>query len=195
MNSSPEEAFRRYDELGARHTEVLRRLTKQIQVRLAFRRAPRPSWASGKSARPMAGSCVPHTHCALETAAVAASKPSTTGSVAKAFASLPLGWEVKERLPLLGSTHATARDCLQDARHARDNEVIKRTINEYDAALEAYIPGLMAMASIYWDMEHYSQVSMHVCVRAHQYVGPCSERAVLKLALATSLLFLVLCFK
>ena len=57
--SSPEEAFRRYDELGARHVEVLRRLTKQIQ----------------------------------------------------------------------------------DARIARDNEAIKRAINEYDEALEAYIPG------------------------------------------------------
>eukprot|EP00955_Chlamydomonas_euryale_P003877 40223-Chlamydomonas_euryale.AAC.2 len=32
MSASPEEAYRRYDALGARHTEVLRRLTKQIQV-------------------------------------------------------------------------------------------------------------------------------------------------------------------
>ena len=75
-NSSPQEAYARFDELGARHVEVLRRLTKQIQ----------------------------------------------------------------------------------DARLARDNEAIKRAIYEYDNALEAYVPGLMAMASIYWDMEHYSAV-------------------------------------
>lgn len=60
--SSPEEAFRRYDELAQRHVDVLRRLTKQIQ----------------------------------------------------------------------------------DARMARDNDAIKRAINEYDEALEAYIPGVCA---------------------------------------------------
>lgn len=47
---------------------------------------------------------------------------------------------------------------IQDARIARDNEAIKRAITEYDEALEAYIPGLMAMAQIYWDMENYMQV-------------------------------------
>lgn len=30
--SAPEEAFRRFDELATRHVELLRRLTKQIQV-------------------------------------------------------------------------------------------------------------------------------------------------------------------
>ena len=30
---------------------------------------------------------------------------------------------------------------IQDARIARDNDAIKRAINEYDEALEAYIPG------------------------------------------------------
>ncbi len=63
--SSPEEAFRRYDELAMRHVEVLRRLTKQIQ----------------------------------------------------------------------------------DARIARDNDAIKRAINEYDEALEAYIPGVQLYCS------------------------------------------------
>lgn len=29
----------------------------------------------------------------------------------------------------------------QNARNARDNDAIKRTITEYDDALEAYIPG------------------------------------------------------
>ncbi|KAG1657935.1 hypothetical protein FOA52_003014 [Chlamydomonas sp. UWO 241] len=98
MSSSPEEAFRRYDELGARHTEVLRRLTKQIQ----------------------------------------------------------------------------------DARLARDNDIIKRTINEYDAALEAYIPGLMAMASIYWEMDHYSQVE-RIFKQSAEF---CSEHETWKLNVA-----------
>lgn len=31
-STSPEEAFRRFDDLGGRHVETLRRLTKQIQV-------------------------------------------------------------------------------------------------------------------------------------------------------------------
>ena len=47
---------------------------------------------------------------------------------------------------------------MQDARIARDNDSIKRAITEYDEALEAYVPGLMAMAKIYWDLEHYQQV-------------------------------------
>uniref|UniRef100_A0A7R9V8U6 Tetratricopeptide repeat protein 30 n=1 Tax=Chlamydomonas euryale TaxID=1486919 RepID=A0A7R9V8U6_9CHLO len=98
MSASPEEAYRRYDALGARHTEVLRRLTKQIQ----------------------------------------------------------------------------------DARLARNNDAIKRTINEYDAALEAYIPGLMAMASIYWDMEHYSQVERIF----RQSAEFCSEHETWKLNVA-----------
>ncbi|GAX75265.1 hypothetical protein CEUSTIGMA_g2710.t1 [Chlamydomonas eustigma] len=97
-NSSPEEAFRRYDELGGRHVEVLRRLTKQIQ----------------------------------------------------------------------------------DARIARDNESIKKAINEYDEALEAYIPGLMSMASIYWDMEHYSAVERIF----RQSAEFCSEHDVWKLNVA-----------
>ena len=47
---------------------------------------------------------------------------------------------------------------IQDARIARDHDAIKRAITAYDAALEGYIPGLMAMAKIYWDMENYAQV-------------------------------------
>lgn len=96
--SSPEEAFRRYDELATRHVEQLRRLTKQIQ----------------------------------------------------------------------------------DARIARDNDAIKRAINEYDEALEAYIPGLMSMASIYWDMEHYSAVEKIF----RQSAEFCSEHEVWKLNVA-----------
>ena len=31
QQTSPEEAFRKFDEMGSRHTESLRRLTKQVQ--------------------------------------------------------------------------------------------------------------------------------------------------------------------
>eukprot|EP01023_Acetabularia_acetabulum_P034821 TRINITY_DN32736_c0_g1_i1.p1 TRINITY_DN32736_c0_g1~~TRINITY_DN32736_c0_g1_i1.p1 ORF type:complete len:384 (+),score=57.36 TRINITY_DN32736_c0_g1_i1:51-1154(+) len=41
---------------------------------------------------------------------------------------------------------------IQDARIARDNEKMKQAIAEYDDALEAYVPALMAMAHIYWEM-------------------------------------------
>ncbi|MEW5303639.1 MAG: hypothetical protein WDW36_006311 [Sanguina aurantia] len=97
-SSSPEEAFRRYDELATRHVGTLRRLAKQIQ----------------------------------------------------------------------------------DARVARDNDAIKKAINEYDEALEAYIPGLMAMASVYWEMEHYGAVQK-IFKQSSEF---CSEHEVWKLNVA-----------
>eukprot|EP00232_Nephroselmis_pyriformis_P023531 CAMPEP_0182867166 /NCGR_PEP_ID=MMETSP0034_2-20130328/8574_1 /TAXON_ID=156128 /ORGANISM="Nephroselmis pyriformis, Strain CCMP717" /LENGTH=659 /DNA_ID=CAMNT_0024999505 /DNA_START=4 /DNA_END=1983 /DNA_ORIENTATION=- len=96
--TSPEEAYRKYDELANKHVEVLRRLTKQIQ----------------------------------------------------------------------------------DARIARDNDAIKKAITEYDEALEGYIPGLMAMAQIYWDMENYSQVERIF----RQSAEFCSEHDIWKLNVA-----------
>jgi tetratricopeptide repeat protein 30 len=105
--SSPEEAFRRFDELATRHVELLRRLTKQIQ----------------------------------------------------------------------------------DARIARDNDAIKKAINEYDEALEAYIPGLMAMGSIYWDLEHYSAVEKIF----RQSAEFCSEHEVWKLNVAHTFFMQVGC--
>ena len=39
---------------------------------------------------------------------------------------------------------------IQDARIARDNDLIKNALKEYDEALERYIPVLMAQAKIYW---------------------------------------------
>ncbi|CAM9795328.1 unnamed protein product [Ectocarpus sp. 6 AP-2014] len=73
VQTSPEEAYRKYDELTSKHIDQLRQLTKQIQ----------------------------------------------------------------------------------DARIARDNDAIKTSLEMYDAALERYIPVLMAMARIYWDRENY----------------------------------------
>jgi len=145
-SSSPEEAFRRFDDLGGRHVEVLRRLTKQIQV----------------------GSM---------------SIPSSAGTSRQA------GGCHGAYLLLLGRTslHAPSahdrrrrRFTLQDARIARDNESIKRAIGDYDEALEAYIPGLMAMASIYWDMSHYSAVERIF----RQSAEFCSEHDVWKLNVA-----------
>ncbi|GBG84433.1 hypothetical protein CBR_g38718 [Chara braunii] len=96
--TSPEEAYRKYDELATRHVDILRRLTKVIQ----------------------------------------------------------------------------------DARIARDNEAIKKAITDYDEALENYIPVLMAMAKIYWDMENYTAVERIF----RQSAEFCSEHDVWKLNVA-----------
>ena len=96
--SSPEEAFRKFDEIANKHVDVLRRLTKSIQ----------------------------------------------------------------------------------DARIARNNDAIRQAIMEYDEALEAYIPGLMAMAHIFWEKEQYSQVERIF----RQSAEFCSEHDVWKLNVA-----------
>ncbi|XP_004701770.1 tetratricopeptide repeat protein 30B, partial [Echinops telfairi] len=47
---------------------------------------------------------------------------------------------------------------VQEARHNRDVEAVKRAVNEYDETLEKYIPVLMAQAKIYWNLENYAMV-------------------------------------
>ncbi|TKC34825.1 hypothetical protein EI555_015012 [Monodon monoceros] len=47
---------------------------------------------------------------------------------------------------------------VQEARHNRDDEAVKKTVNEYDDTLEKYIPVLMAQAKIYWNLENYPMV-------------------------------------
>eukprot|EP00927_Polykrikos_kofoidii_P049448 TRINITY_DN4349_c0_g2_i1.p1 TRINITY_DN4349_c0_g2~~TRINITY_DN4349_c0_g2_i1.p1 ORF type:complete len:673 (-),score=150.23 TRINITY_DN4349_c0_g2_i1:73-1854(-) len=47
---------------------------------------------------------------------------------------------------------------IQDARRQRDQNAVKKYLNEFDEALLKYIPVLMGQAKIYWDMEHYSMV-------------------------------------
>jgi len=47
---------------------------------------------------------------------------------------------------------------IQDARLARENEAIKRSLKDYDEALERYIPVLMAQTRIYWDQYNYAMV-------------------------------------
>lgn len=47
---------------------------------------------------------------------------------------------------------------VQEARHNRDEEAVKKTENEYDDTLEKYIPVLMSQAKIYWNRENYPMV-------------------------------------
>ncbi|XP_048102298.1 tetratricopeptide repeat protein 30A isoform X1 [Alosa alosa] len=47
---------------------------------------------------------------------------------------------------------------VQDARHTRDDEGLKKALHEYDEVLEKYIPVLMTQAKIYWNRENYSMV-------------------------------------
>ncbi|XP_002735665.1 intraflagellar transport protein 70A-like [Saccoglossus kowalevskii] len=47
---------------------------------------------------------------------------------------------------------------VQEARQNHDDEAVKKAVNDYDEALERYIPVLMSQAKIYWDMENYAQV-------------------------------------
>ena len=69
---------------------------------------------------------------------------------------------------------------IQDARLQRDNEAIKKSITEYDDALEAYIPVLMATASMHWDMENYEEVEKIF----RQSAEFCSENEIWKLNVA-----------
>ncbi|XP_064601290.1 intraflagellar transport protein 70A-like [Liolophura sinensis] len=47
---------------------------------------------------------------------------------------------------------------VQEARQNHDDEMVKKAVNDYDEALERYIPVLMQQAKIYWDLENYQQV-------------------------------------
>ena len=69
---------------------------------------------------------------------------------------------------------------IQKARMKQDNDAIKRSLKEYDDALERYIPVLMAMARIYWDRENYPQVEKIF----RQSAEFCSEHEVWKLNVA-----------
>merc|ERR1711977_508515 len=69
---------------------------------------------------------------------------------------------------------------IQDARIQRDNEMIKKALKEYDDALERYIPVLMAMGKIYWDIENYPMVEKIF----RQSAEFCSEHDIWKLNVA-----------
>ena len=69
---------------------------------------------------------------------------------------------------------------VQQARQQQDDEEVKRTVNEYDEALERYIPVLMAQAKIYWDLKNYAQVEKIF----RKSVEFCNEHDVWKLNVA-----------
>ncbi|GAB1599298.1 tetratricopeptide repeat protein 30A-like isoform X1 [Argonauta hians] len=47
---------------------------------------------------------------------------------------------------------------VQQSKQHGDEETLKKAVNDYDDALETYIPILMQQARIHWDMENYAQV-------------------------------------
>ncbi|XP_030646607.1 intraflagellar transport protein 70A [Chanos chanos] len=47
---------------------------------------------------------------------------------------------------------------VQESRHNRDDETLKRSVQDYDEIVERYIPVLMAQAKIYWNRENYQMV-------------------------------------
>ncbi|XP_022909557.2 intraflagellar transport protein 70A [Onthophagus taurus] len=47
---------------------------------------------------------------------------------------------------------------VQEHRNSGDTDLVKKTVLEYEACLERYIPVLMAQAKIYWEVENYAQV-------------------------------------
>ncbi|KAI8836789.1 hypothetical protein BJ741DRAFT_605193 [Chytriomyces cf. hyalinus JEL632] len=96
--ASPEEAYRKFDDLASKHVDILRKLTKQVQ----------------------------------------------------------------------------------EARQNMDEETVKRVVNDYDDAVERYIPVLMAQAKIYWDMENYANVEKVF----RKSVEFCNEHDVWKLNVA-----------
>jgi len=92
--------------------------------------------------------------------------------------------EAYEKFDALGSIHIDALRRLtkeiQDARINRDNEAIKDALKKFDAALERYIPVLMAQAKIYWDLKDYTQVEK----KFRESAEFCSEHDVWKLNIA-----------
>lgn len=47
---------------------------------------------------------------------------------------------------------------IQDARISHDSNAVRNSLQDYDEALERYIPVLMGQAKIYWDIENYQMV-------------------------------------
>ncbi|XP_051995518.1 tetratricopeptide repeat protein 30A isoform X2 [Xyrauchen texanus] len=69
---------------------------------------------------------------------------------------------------------------VQDARHNRDEESLKKYVQDYDEVLERYIPVLMAQAKIYWNRENYSMVEKIF----HKSLEFCNEHDTWKLNVA-----------
>ncbi|XP_016109569.1 tetratricopeptide repeat protein 30A-like isoform X3 [Sinocyclocheilus grahami] len=69
---------------------------------------------------------------------------------------------------------------VQEARHNRDDESLKKYVQDYDEFLERYIPVLMAQAKIYWNRENYSMVEKIF----HKSLEFCNEHDTWKLNVA-----------
>lgn len=69
---------------------------------------------------------------------------------------------------------------IQDARLFQDGASIKRCLEEYDSALERFIPVLMGMTKVYWDREHWDMVERLF----RQSAEFCSEHPTWKLNVA-----------
>ena len=69
---------------------------------------------------------------------------------------------------------------IQDARISKDPEQIKKSLKEYDDALEKYVPVLMAQTKIYWDTENYEMVEK-LFIQSAEF---CSEHEVWRLNMA-----------
>lgn len=69
---------------------------------------------------------------------------------------------------------------VQESRKNRDDEALRKAVNEYDETLERYVPVFMAQAKIYWDMENYPMLEKMF----HKSVDFCKEHEVWKLNVA-----------
>ncbi len=69
---------------------------------------------------------------------------------------------------------------IQDARIARDGDSLKNAMKEFDDALESYIPVLMSLSKIYWDIENYPKVEK-ILMESEEF---CSEHDAWKLNMA-----------
>jgi tetratricopeptide repeat protein 30 len=62
----------------------------------------------------------------------------------------------------LGNKHLDVlRQTTKEVQRAKSNhneESLRKAVEDYDEAIEQYIPILMAQARIYWDLENYSMV-------------------------------------
>ncbi|XP_006617347.1 tetratricopeptide repeat protein 30A isoform X1 [Apis dorsata] len=87
----------------------------------------------------------------------------------------------------LGNKHmeilrkATKR--VQEARLNHDDGAVKKAVNDYEEALERYVPVLMAQAKIYWELGNYIQVEKIF----RKSVEFCNEHDIWKLNVAHTL--------
>lgn len=72
---------------------------------------------------------------------------------------------------------------VQEARLNHDDNAVKKAVNDYEEALDRYVPVLMAQAKIYWDLENYIQVEKIF----RKSVEFCNEHDVWKLNVAHTL--------